>query len=362
MIDAQVSAEEGAMAGTSHVYAGAARGMEGKRGGLFRQTVGDKRWEFLGNGLPEDIGVHAITPHPTEPGVVYLGTTAGAFVSTDHGGKWQRLALPDPGADVWSITIHPTNPRTLYAGVSPPGVYRSDDGGDTWKQLADPNLPPRVIMSFACRVMRLAVDPNSPDDVYAALEAGGTMRSRDRGETWEDCASDLIRFCEDPKYRSRIVSQTEIEGMLDGHALTTSAAAPGTVFLANRMGLFRSADHGESWQDIEVGRFSPLTYGRDLRTSPHDPNVMFAALSPAFSSHDGGIFRSRDVGRTWERFDHGVKAEATMMAVAAHPRDPSQVYGVSKVGQVFGTQDGGKSWSEHRLPEGAGDCYALACG
>ena len=27
--------------------------------------------------------------------------------------------------------------------------------------------------------------------------------------------------------------------MLDGHALACSAAAPGTVFLANRMGLFR---------------------------------------------------------------------------------------------------------------------------
>ena len=42
------------------------------------------------------------------------------------------------------------------------------------------------------------------------------MSSRDGGETWEDCASDLVRFCEEPRYRSRIVSQTEIEGMLDG--------------------------------------------------------------------------------------------------------------------------------------------------
>jgi photosystem II stability/assembly factor-like uncharacterized protein len=349
------------MAGTSHVYAGAARGMEGKRGGLFRQTVGDRGWEFLAGGLPEDIGIHAITPHPTEADVVYLGTTQGAFVSSDSGAKWRRLALPNPRADVWAITIHPTDPRVIYAGISPPGVYRSDDGGDSWKALADPNLPPRVVMSFACRVMRLAVDPSSPDDVYAALEAAGTMRSRDRGESWEDCASDLIRFCEEPRYRSRIVSQTEIEGMLDGHALTTTAAAPGSVFLANRMGLFSSADQGRHWEDMDVGRFSPLTYGRDLRTSPHDPDVMFAALSPAFSSFDGGIFRSRDVGKTWERFDHGLKAETTMMAVALHPRDADQVYGATKTGQVFGTQDGGGNWAEHRLPEGTGDIYALAC-
>jgi photosystem II stability/assembly factor-like uncharacterized protein len=353
---------EDAMAAASHVYAGVVRGLDGTRGGFYRQTVGDKSWEIMENGLHDGADVHAVTPHPTEPDLVYIGTTKGAFRSFNRGGKWERLALPKPEADTWSITIHPTEPRTIYAGISPPGVYRSDDGGDSWKAMADPSLPPRVIMSFACRVMRLAVDPGNPDDVYAALEAAGTMRSRDRGESWEDCASDLIRFCEEPRYRSRIVSQTEIEGMLDGHALTTSAAAPGTVFLANRMGLFKSADQGNHWEDMEVGRFSPLTYGRDLRTSPHDPNVMFAALSPAFRSFDGGIFRSRDVGKTWERFDHGVKAEQTMMAVALHPRDASQVYGASKTGQVFGTQDGGKSWSEHRLPEGAGDCYALACG
>jgi hypothetical protein len=28
---------------------------------------------------------------------------------------------------------------------------------------------------------------------------------------------------------------------------------------------------------------------------------------------------------------------------------------------VFGTQDGGKTWRESRLPEGVLDVYALAC-
>jgi photosystem II stability/assembly factor-like uncharacterized protein len=51
-----------------------------------------------------------------------------------------------------------------------------------------------------------------------------------------------------------------------------------------------------------------------------------------------------------------------MMGVAPHPRDPAQVYAVSKSGQVFGTRDGGESWGESRLPQGVGDCYAIACG
>lgn len=354
------------MPDNAHIYVGVAGtvGMAptGNLAGVFRQAVGDNRWEKLGGGLPGDAEVHAVTVHPGDHDTVYVGSTKGIYRSTDRGGRFEKLNVPGGDPDIWSILVHPNNPQRLYAGASPIGVYRSDDGGDNWKKLADPGLPDRVIMAFACRVMRLDVDPTSPDDVYATLEANGAMRSRDAGESWQDCTSDLIRFCEEPKYRSRIGSQTEIEGMLDGHALACSAAAPGTVFLANRMGLFRSGDRGEHWEDMEIGRFSPLTYGRDIRTSPHDPNVLYAALSPAARSTDGSVFRSDDVGKTWRRFDHGVKADATMMGVTVHPRDPNQVYGVSRVGQVFATRDGGKSWTESRLPDGVRDCYAIACG
>src|SRR5271167_3901499 len=289
MIPAAIQAREELMAATSHVYAGAARSMEGTFGGVFRQAVGDDRWEHLTNGLPEATEVHAITIRPENPDVVYIGTTKGTFRSTNRGGRWERLSLPDKDADIWSVCAHPKNPRILYAGATPPGVYRSEDGGDTWRKMADPGVPDRVIMAFPCRVMRLAVDPNSPDDIYATLEANGTMRSRNGGETWEDCTADLIRFCEEPKYRSRIGSQTEIEGMLDGHAIAVSAAAPGTVFLANRMGLFRSSDRGEHWQDMEISRFSPLTYGRDIVGPVDRPVGAARCRAEAARSTDGSI-------------------------------------------------------------------------
>jgi len=354
--------EEATMAGTTYVYAGAARSMGGTLGGIFRQDAGEGSWEELKNGLPEGAEIHAITVDPHDPATVFAGSTKGLYRSSDRGDRWERLPLPVAEANIWSLLVHPKDPRRLYAGASPIAVYRSDDGGDSWHATRDPALPNRVIMEFACRVMRLDVDPNHPDEVYATMEANGAMRSRDAGESWEDCTADLIRFCEEPKYRSRIGSQTEIEGMLDGHALACSGAAPGTVFLANRMGLFRSSNRGETWEDMEIGRFSPLTYGRDIRTSPHDAKILYAALSPAARSSDGSVYRSDDVGRSWRRFDHGIKADATMMGVAVHPRDPDQVYAISRVGQVFGTADGGRSWREARLPDGVRDCYAIACG
>ncbi len=348
--------------GLSHVYVGAACWTAGTVGGIFRRVTGDDRWEHLTKGLPQGINVQAVTLHPTSPEVIYLGTQNGPYRSTDRGERWERLGFPDDGTQVWSLLVHPGNPRILYAGTSPVGVFRSEDGGDTWRRLPKATQPERVKMSFDCRVMRLAADPARPDELYAALEVAGVMRSLDGGETWEDCSAGLVELSERPRLKSRIQSESDSEGMLDGHALCMSAARAGTVFLAVRMGLFRSADRGGTWQDMEVGRFSPLTYARDVRVSPRDPRVLYACLSPAARSQDGSLYRSQDLGETWTRFDHGVKADRTMMAVALHPRDPDQVYCVSRSGQVFGTQDGGRTWDEHRLPEGVEDVYAIACG
>jgi photosystem II stability/assembly factor-like uncharacterized protein len=249
----------------------------------------------------------------------------------------------------------------LYAGTSPVGVYRSDNGGDSWRRLATPDLPERVRMGFTCRVMRLAVDPSDSARIYATLEVGGAMRSLDGGESWQDCSAGLIELATRPHLKSMIGSDTDIEGMMDGHALCVSAASP-AVFLAVRMGLFRSVDQGATWEDMEIGRFSPLTYARDVRPSPQDGRVLYACLSPAARSEDGSLYRSDDLGATWSRFDHDIKAEATMMAVALHPSDAGQVHCVSRAGQVFSTLDRGRSWQESRLPAGVRDVYAVACG
>jgi photosystem II stability/assembly factor-like uncharacterized protein len=349
------------MSEMTYVYAGAAQAGEGTRGGLYRKDVNESRWQALSEGLPEDLQVQAITVHPAETDVVYVGAHSGVYRSASRGDHWERLPLPDSSAQVWSVLVHPQDHRIVYAGTSPVGVCRSDDGGNHWRQLPSPNLPERVKMGFPCRVMRLAADGESPERVYATLEVGGVMRTLDGGETWEDCSAGLVELAERPHLKSKIQSDTEIEGMMDGHALCTSSARPGTVYLAARMGLFRSADQGLSWQDMEVGRFSPLTYARDVRVSPQDPNVLYACLSPAARSQDGSLYRSEDLGGTWSRFDRDVKAETTMMAVALHPSDPNQVHCSSRSGQVFSTLDGGQSWQEQRLPEGVRDVYAVAC-
>ena len=348
---------------TTRVYAGAGHsgGAQGTSG-MFRLVIGEDRWQRLRGGLPEDAEIRAIAIHPRDPEVIYAGTQDGPYRSTDGGEHWTALRFPDPGMAVWSILFHPRDPTVLYAGTAPAAIYRSEDRGDTWRRLSGFKAPGRVKMSFPCRVIRLAADPSHPDEMYAGLEVDGILRSLDGGETWEDCSQDLVKLAERPHLKSRIVSDTEIEGMMDSHALAVSSAQPGTVFLAVRMGLFRSDDRGGAWRDMEIGRFSPLTYARDVQVSPHDARTLYACLSPAARSEAGTLYRSGDLGGRWERVDRGVTARSTMMALALHPKDPNQVYCATRGGQVFGTQDGGSSWREYPLPDGVQDVYAVKCG
>jgi photosystem II stability/assembly factor-like uncharacterized protein len=345
----------------NYVFCGAAPWIAASKGaatgGLYRLDTERGSWQKLTRGLPDAVEARAIAIGPRG---VYVGTQAGPYLSRDDGETWQLLPLPGKETLVWSILLDPDDARTLYVGTQGTTIYRSRDGGESWTELTPPEPKGMVRMSFPCRVIRLARDPAEPRRLYAALEVGGVLASRDGGDSWLGCNEGLLEFTKEPRLRSRIVSDTETEGMMDSHALATSPARPGTLFLANRMGLFRSGDGGQSWQEMGIGRFSPLTYARDVKVSRHDPRTMYVALSVAAVSDEGSLYRSRDLGESWQRFDHGVEMKSTLMIIAESGRDPNRVYCATRKGQVFGTEDGGNSWREHPLPGGVEGVYALA--
>ena len=346
------------MASQSNLYAGIA-GRADQKGlvGVFRRPAGADTWDHV---LP-DLETYTVNIHPTDPSVVFAGTSDGVYRSTDRGATFQRAAFPDK-TQIWSFLVDAGNRDHVYAGASPIAMYRSEDRGATWRKLPDPGMPDRAVMPFACRVMRLAQHPSNPATIYAALEVNGVMKTTDGGESWQDCSTDLVRLAQLPHLKSKIVSDTYNEGMLDSHAIAISAADPDAVILAVRMGLFRTADGGKSWQDMELGRFSNTTYGRDIKVSPTDPSTLYAALSVAAASKDGGLYRSTDKGETWSRFDK-VQVHGTIMSVALHNSDAKQVYlGARYDGEVFGTEDGGETWAAMPLPHGVKDIYSLACG
>jgi photosystem II stability/assembly factor-like uncharacterized protein len=324
-----------------YVYAGAGTG------GLYRKAPEEDRWEELTNGLPPSPEVRALAIHPLQPGVVFAGTQDGLYRSGSHGDHWRRIDIPVASSVVWSLLLLPHNPRLMYVGMAPAQIFRTRDGGRTWDSLPIPLGDNIVSMSFDTRVIAMAVNPREPDEIYAALEVGGMIRSLDGGESWEPINAGLSEGGED---------------RLDLHGVQVSAEQPDTPYISTRQGMFRGRERGNRWEPIDLGKYSPITYTRDLLLSPQHPNTLYVSVGGAARSEVGALFRSRDLGETWERVDHDVTPRSTMMAVAINSRVPSQVYCASRGGQIFASLDDGATWTEYHLPEGVEEVYALAVG
>lgn len=349
------------MAQKTFVFAGVA-GYVGRpealgKVGVFRRPGDGDMWS---NVLP-DLETYTVMVHPTNPEIVLAGTIEGVYISTDHGATFKRAAFPDK-VQTWSFLVDRRDPLRIIAGVSPVNFYESRDMGATWTALPDSGIQEREKCTFRHRVMRMVQHPVNADEIYAALEVNGVVRSADFGRTWTDCSEPLIALSKLPHLKSKIITQNEAEGMLDGHAITMSPADPEAVVLACRMGLFKTTDKGRSWHDMEIKRFSPITYGRDVKVAPHDPKTVYAALSVAAASHDGGVYRSEDAGKTWKRFDR-VQVHGTIMSIGLNDRNPDEIYIAARYdGEVFGTRDGGKTWAAMPIPGPVKDIYCVTSG
>ena len=215
--------------------------------GVFRRSGATGDWEHV-------FGAHeaySVFIHPNDADLVFAGTADGVYRSADNGASFRKADFPDTGVQVWSFLVSDDDPDRMYAGGSPISVYRSDDRGASWRKLPTPDIPNRCVGPFANRVMRMAQRPGKPEEIYAALEIAGAMRTTDGGESWQDLGADLVRLSELPHLASSIVQkETTAEGMLDAHAITISPDAPDEPVLAVRMGLFTTKDQGQTWQDM----------------------------------------------------------------------------------------------------------------
>lgn len=111
---------------------------------------------------------------------------------------------------------------------------------------------------------------------------------------------------------------------------------------------------GEQWERLAFP--DPDVVVWSLIFHPHNPRILYLGAAPA------SVYRSDNGGERWRRFDHQVSPRRTMMAVAVSRQDPRCVYGINSIGQVFGTPDGGVTWTETPLPLGLRNVYAVACG
>jgi photosystem II stability/assembly factor-like uncharacterized protein len=119
-------------------------------------------------------------------------------------------------------------------------------------------------------------------------------------------------------------------------------------------GLWKSTDAGNHW--LSLFDEMPYTSIGDIAIAPSDPNVVYVGTGEPnnrqSSSIGGGVWGTRDGGKTWT--DLGLGDTQSIGRIAVDPTNPNIVF-VAAVGHLFGPNpdrglyksiDGGKAWKK----------------
>jgi photosystem II stability/assembly factor-like uncharacterized protein len=341
-------------------------------GGMWKSVDGGKTFNPIMDDMPTStIGALAIAP--SDPNVVYAGSGEanirgnveignGIYRSTDAGKTWQHVWKHE--GQIGTLIVHPSNPDVAFAAVlgrafapdhqdNQRGVFRTSDGGKTWKCVLfkdrntgasdvcfDPNNP-RVLFAGLWQARR------QPWELTSGGPGSGLYVSRDGGDTWThlvpapppespDAGKDA------PKGTKHCKGLPEgIWGKIGLAIAPSDSKRVYALIEAEKGGLFRSEDGGDTWTRINKHRAiqQRAWYYSTLTVHPKNPDVIWFPQVPLLVSRDGGKTLQRVRGP-----HHGDHHD-----VWIDPKDPERIIN-SNDGGVDISTDGGKTWFAPPLP------------
>lgn len=264
--------------------------------GVYKSQDGGNTWTNV--GLPNSEHISKIIVHPDNSQVVWVaaqgplwskGGDRGVFKTTDGGVTWNKTLGDDEWVGTTDLIIHPNHPNILYAatwqrhrtvaaymgGGPGSGLYKSTDGGETWSKLTN-GLPKSNMGKIG-----LAISPQQPDVVYAAIEldrtTGGVFRSADAGASWKKM-SNAVSGGTGPHYYQELYASPhqfdrlylmdvriqvsedggrtfnqlkESDKHSDNHALAFRPDDPNYLLVGTDAGIYESHDLADNWRYIK---------------------------------------------------------------------------------------------------------------
>lgn len=297
--------------------------------GVYKSMDGGKSWKNM--GLKESQHISKIIVHPENSDVVWVaaqgplwnkGGERGLYKTVDGGKNWKKVLGDDEWTGVTDIAIDPRNPDWMYAaawqrhrnvaaymGSGPgSGIHRSKDGGETWEKLKT-GLPGSNMGKIG-----LAISPQKPDVVYAAIElertTGGVYRSTDRGSSWEK-RSDAVSGATGPHYYQELYASphqfdliylvdvriqvshdggktfdrlTERGKHSDNHSISFRADDPDYLLIGTDGGIYESFDNAANWRFMDN---LPLTQYYKVAVDDSEPFYHIYGGTQDNGSHGG---------------------------------------------------------------------------
>lgn len=292
----------------------------------------------------------SISPNDSKR-VLVAGDMLGIGLSTDGGKTWQpTFGLPSyECADfTWKPgVVKKGEAGEVWAG-SMSGPLLSVDGGRNWT-VKRAGFPPFSDGSYSCPIERVVFDGSNSRRMLAFGGSarrwsspgqpawGAVWESRDGGENWR---------------RLSTVGKAV-------NVVAANYAAPKKWYaLGDNAGFFVSEDDGLTWK----ARNSGLRHTNVSRLQVHaqNPNWAWVSLGNLRAKNEGnfepgGIFETKDAGRTWKEISNGLDKHASddgnqtarYEALAVSSKNPKVMVtsdGAWNAGVIYWTTDGGQKW------------------
>jgi photosystem II stability/assembly factor-like uncharacterized protein len=261
-------------------------------GSLIASSDGGKSFSNISGGAHGDFHDTWVDPDNTDH--LITGDDGGLWYSYDRGNRWWK-ANNLPVSQFYHVSVDNDMPYHVYGGLQDNSSWVGDSqypGGisnDRWENM------------YGGDGFWMFVDPADPNYIYA--EAQGGYIGRVNRKTHE--TRDIQPL---PGYK---------EGKLRFNWNTPIHVSPaGTVYIGSQF-LFRSRDHGQTWE-----RISP-----DLTTN--DPEKQKQEES-------GGITVDNS----------SAEMHTTIYAICESPKNPLLIWVGTDDGNVQVTRNGGKTWTD----------------
>ena len=331
----------------------------------------DLRWRMVG---PFRAGrTRAVAGVPDQPNVFYMGAVnGGVWKTTDFGRTWHPIFDAQPSQSIGDIAIAPSNSNVIYVasgeGLRRPdlsvgnGIYKSTDAGATWTYLKT--------LTDGQQIAELAIDPRSPDRLFAAVlghpygpnEERGIFRSTDGGKTWTKV------LYKDPNTGGADVEIDRSNPDTVYATMWESREGPSedNNEYGSTGGVFKSTDGGTIWKQLKNGLPANLVHA-NIAIAPSQPSRLYMTFSTTvkseYATNKGmGFYRSDDSGENWYKVTDDPRSAmliggGDLPVAEVDPTNPDVVY---SCGIVFSkSSDGGKTWMSLKGAPGGDDYQNL---